>query len=361
MKSCFLKNIAFAISMFFLNVQGCEDDITYFDPSQRPDKVQSAVNAVFARLGQNRWNYNGSPEYGLGGIPDFQVIRNLIISKHTREKEKDNAFVKIKFLDFGAGDFSWSRNVVSCINEAIKNGDLPCDIKVRICSVRGEPSTFKNEKFRKIVSGACEEYYIYNSKIESMQKDIRMSGLSFFPKRGRCDLIVSSWTLRHLVDPVGSFKFLLDSLIPSYGYLLCDGFLADFTDRPIEKHYESNFRLILHNMENISYLINLTDTMHQFIIKRTSNESPKIPLRYNKDVSVRSINNRGYDVFADQITVYEPFETFNPEHPDLKKFVYATKLDSMILKRYYLGTDKDSQVLFDTLISEGIILKPSDD
>lgn len=68
----------------------------------------------------------------LAGIRDFELMRGVIISKYARVKEKDDAVVKLNFLDFGAGDFSWSSNAVSCINEARENGGLPIDIEVSI-------------------------------------------------------------------------------------------------------------------------------------------------------------------------------------------------------------------------------------
>lgn len=70
-------------------------------------------------------------------------------------------------------------------------------------------------------------HQLHQFKIENIDEEIAKRG---FDLKEKLDLIVSRWTLRHLIDPFGTLTKIYDLLNPSKGKLIANGFLFKYED-----------------------------------------------------------------------------------------------------------------------------------
>lgn len=198
-----------------------KEKITYLDPKDRPAKIQEAIDVQFQSLASTKpteayWRYNGQDKYFICGINDPLLVKKMIQDGYKKGQKE------FCILDIGAGNFKWSHTNAEFIDS---QSDLPQDIKVQIIGLRGEPFDGPSIERTKL----CEIHNLGMFKIEELSKEFEKRG---FDLKNKVDLIVSSFTFRHLVDSVGTFVQTYDLLRPKTGYLLFDGFYFATDERP---------------------------------------------------------------------------------------------------------------------------------
>lgn len=170
----------------------------------RTQEINSHIDEAYQKCQKReQWGcYNGQSNYGIGGVDDYKIILKTIAEGIIKGQTE---FV---FMDIGAGDFSWGRNVAQIIKEKEKSYNR--DIKVSIYSIRGEINNLKSDN----IIGICTLYEFGSFKVENLTEEFKRLGHGDIA--GKVDIIVSSWCLRHLVDPTGT-------LLQAYEHLRLNG------------------------------------------------------------------------------------------------------------------------------------------
>jgi|GEM_PF-5513254 len=187
----------------------------------RPEQVQDQVNGAFGTLAKSAspyWTKNGDRGlYGLGWFPEDVYIKDLVL---TTEGPKT-----FSLLDYGAGNFAWNRAVRAVLEqEDVALHMAKYNIHVNIVGLRGEPYHQVERP-----SAFLADYRFGCVKIENLGEELQRLGLGDL----RFDFIAANWTLRHLVDPLGSFKECMDTLKEG-GLFAFQGFYAQL-DGAMEK------------------------------------------------------------------------------------------------------------------------------
>jgi len=185
-----------------------------FLPTVRPDKVQAAVDEVFLKNSNRNpgvWFYDGDGQYdyNLLNIDDARVLKHLIVRSQNRQDKKE-----INILDVGCSQGGWGIHALEILKEDAKKYNK----RVNIFSVTGG----KECDEKKFTDGMVTLHQFNQFKIENIDEELIEKD---FDLRNKVDLIVSHWTLRHLVDPFGTLKRMYSLLSPYHGALLSNGFL----------------------------------------------------------------------------------------------------------------------------------------
>ena len=234
--------------------------------------------------------YDSDKEYCIGKISDHLSIEKKLIEGMSRGKTE---FI---FIDIGARDFQWGASASRFINENPLFKDK--NITVKIFSLRGE----KNAEEAVNQEGLCAHYRYGNFKIENLHEEFSRLGHDLTNK---VDIIVSSWAMRHLVDPVGTFIQAWELLEPNQGLIFFDGFWFEIPEKnisDIEDHL-----LILFSSFKAPFFMCLDDSggrLHSFVMQKTSNDF-YIPLQY-KEVKELPIGRIGYNIESYRMTVFDP-------------------------------------------------------
>lgn len=260
--------------------------ITKFSYTDRPVVVQDHIDSSFDELSklytinEINWSHAGSSKYGICGISEHQLIKRVI--QEVPEDQKD-----VYVIDIGAGAFQWVEALKKSIEE---DRNFPLDKKVHIIGVRGEPYLGK----RIIETDRTKLYRLGSFKIEEIFIEFQKMGFSF---EKVFDVAISSWTLRHLVDGIGTFEQIVNRLLrPGAGIFLFDGFfIANPTERPCAI-LKSRIRLIQLLIDTkLPFLWHpktANGTEYEFILKKTSHEDSILPIQYGGEC--QEINGRRY-------------------------------------------------------------------
>ncbi|RTL04310.1 hypothetical protein EKK58_10905 [Candidatus Dependentiae bacterium] len=323
------------------------ENIPYLDYQQRPQEVIEAINYVFNNIADNaysKWYKNGDKQYNLANIEDKALVEKIILA--TPEK-KD-----FYFLDVGAGNFhssdSWGQFCATLIYKLKQSKRIAQDVHVHIINVRGE----QNEKADDHVltwkkDDSCTLYNIGSFKIENLSSELDKYDLT-----KPFDLIVSRWTLRHLVDPLGTFVQIYNRLNPDGGLYLGDGFFIDYNDVNCEYVANENISSLLHNSK-APFLIHPYQemrSMNQFIIQRINSCPLQLPLQYK---SIRSIGGN-YQCNAQKIVNFKQMPEWQDE-PNMIEYNYGY-YDNYYKKSIYYGTVL-SQTLFNWFLKNKLIFQ----
>lgn len=251
----------------------------------RPKAITEKIDRVFSSLThdtKSSWGlYNGDMSYQIGGLDDTKMIARTIEHAPATQKE----FV---FLDIGAGNFQWIDHMVKVVNTL----SLDPKIQVHFIGVRGE--RYLGESFFEI--GICKIHKLGGVKIEELSRQFETLGLP-----DKIDIIVSRWTFRHLVDPVGTFQQAYNLLRPG-GLIALDGFCFNYTPRWLgDECWDRRVVQLLLDMR-VSFLFRHFDyknSASHFIIERTKHKC-SIPMKYAKLVDI----NARWDVGSRVCTVF---------------------------------------------------------
>lgn len=239
------------------------------NPIDRPQDLQEKIIKIFSEIEQSecRWSCNG--EYGLYKILNVdEAILAINIIRHGYIKGQR----VFNFLDIGSGMFKWVDVMAEQINKA-KN--LPQDIAIHIWGIRGEiydqPTT---EIVEKCITHKLGSFCIENIHL---RPDIL--------ENGEFDLIVSDWTLRHLVDPVGTFCSIYNLLRPETGLFFFNGFFWHSISENtfITEEYDENMiKLML--LAKLNFLMRPWSDgkdINQFVVQRSSDADIQLPIKYH--------------------------------------------------------------------------------
>lgn len=238
----------------------------------RPQEVKDLIDYNFNRLVNREavgWGvYSGDIDdyitecgYDIFGIDAYDFLVHII----QQNPDRNDFYV----LDVGAGNFGFSHHLAKKIN---KNTNLRENIRVHLIGTRGEPN-LEEAIFEK---GKCKFYQFGTFKIESTLESFKALGFDF---QNKIDLLVSHWCFQHLVDPIGVFMETYSLLRTGSGYMMMQGynFLVDQNSAFLNMDF-----LLLLTGEPV--LIKPFSSMHhhapEFILKRTKDESLKLPISY---------------------------------------------------------------------------------
>lgn len=261
---------------------------SYLNHENRPLSVQNKIDDVFNKLKINTkpkdcWNYDGSDFYEILGVNDHAIIKKII-------KESPSPQTDFYFIDIGAGNFSWGNNLVKFINTT----DFSKDIRVHIIGVTGEntgePEVSIQEK--------CTIYKFSAFKIEDLSNVFKQKIPTL---EGKVDLIVSKWTFRHLVDPVGTFIQAYNMLRPITGLLMMDGFFFSDSDEYFDLgkvNMDDDFRKLLEEL-GVPFVISpyfVNRSLNHFSLKKPDNQPCKLPMNYNTLNALSQNIEQGYNI-----------------------------------------------------------------
>lgn len=241
---------------------------TYLKIEDRPEEVKTAISRVFESFStdhESNWGlYNGSKFYELVGDD------HLVAQKIIQEAPKDQT--EFFFLDIGAGNFQWGRGLAEFLNSK----DFGRKFTAHIMGVRGERLLLTDSKEGR--DGNCILYERGGFEIENIGSLLKNNWNGKFSK---FDMIVSCWTFRHLVDPVGTFVQTYDLLRPGSGLFFADGFFFQDKADPL-KHEEELMQTLLHQTKAPFLARSYTAgrSFNRFVIQRKDSESLKLPMSY---------------------------------------------------------------------------------
>lgn len=199
-----------------------------FNYKQRPAAVQKKIDELFNKLAEtpvSSWGgTNGLSKYGICGIDEEKLILDIITNN---PKQTD-----FYFLDVGAGQFQWVDNVVQFLNS---KPNITTNKKFHVIGVSGEGKNNPKGRDEVTKNGNCISYKLGGFKIENIIEAFEERGMYL---DGKIDLTVSQWTLRHLVDSLGTF-LQIHQLAKLNGYILLEGLYFDRLDAAGNHVYDS--------------------------------------------------------------------------------------------------------------------------
>lgn len=326
----------------------CAEKQNYLDPSQRPQELVARIKETFDQLAKkhNSTLYiNGEERYSLANIDDNKIVNTII-------KENPDEQNALHFLDIGAGNFYWGSQHAKTILKLKENERMSRKKPVHIVSVRGELNNNASDKHSVQRIEHPHNVTVYNVgcfKIEDLTSEIAKYKL---PKS--FDLIVTRWTLRHLVDPVGTFVQACN-ILKIKGIILGDGYFINYPNSSYEVWANENMETLLANLK-MPFLIhryNAQRSLHQFVARRPEDDGftgIEIPLKYNKENPMIDISPSAYQSNGGTVVNFTPLEGWNKDLIT-KEYDYTFYNDFVgkDVEGTYYGTE-ESQSLFDWII-----------
>jgi hypothetical protein len=242
---------------------------------KRPKAVQAAIDKAFEEIKNKKsgWGFDGSfDSYGILGLNDDLVLKNL-----ASKKGKDDIYI----IDAGCAQGAWGEHAMKVLleSEVCRNSGK----RFHIFSITGGQECTKKNTTKDNVT-----LYIFNQfKIENIDEEFSRRGLDLSNK---VDLIVSHWTLRHLIDPLGTLKRMYGLLTPLQGMLLANDFFFTFDSKTVDAEAVETFPCQKWNFLDpnvVSLFGNYHDfnsNVGQFLLMRTNNQELEIPFEYAGDV-----------------------------------------------------------------------------
>ncbi len=283
------------------------------NPLDRPEEVKLLQDKVFENIAfrvESSWTYNGESLYHMGAI-DERLLITYLVKSAPQQKE-------FYLLDIGAGNFQWGKSMAEYINQA---ETISLDKTFHIISVRGERNLATERRYKGTQTGKCILYELGEIKIEDLEQELERHGLAV---KDKLDVIVSRWSLRHLIDPLGTFKQAYDLVRPQKGFLLMDGFFFVYDDFIYDEKEMNEERLVnyddgydklvghfnkkLHTLlvqagvKCLRFYYSLGRSTDHFIIQRKSNEPLSLPVQYTG--KVLKVNNKGWQAGCGYVTEF---------------------------------------------------------
>jgi len=234
----------------------------------RPPELKKCILNAFKKVNSSpksflgiNWNFNGDHEnpYEICELNEYSLIKSMIQANPDRKS--------FYVMDIGAGNFGFGRGLAKFLNEST---DIPNDVQVHIISVRGEDNTYPPVK----IEGICISYEIGGFQVENISDELDRCGLDITEK---LDLIVSSHTFRHLVDPVGTFSQMYNLLRPGTGLMMANN---DF-DYYLQKENGSNeFGETMNILQKTWAPFVYKGSVEGFILRRPDNKTCCLPFNY---------------------------------------------------------------------------------
>lgn len=255
----------------------------------RPTSVQKAIDSTFDNIKNNTlWHCNGDCVfYRILGLHEEMMLNDLAL-----KKGKDDIYL----IDVGCGKGCWGKKAMDVLlhNQACQKSEK----HFYIFSITGG-----QECKKEVYSKDNVTHYIFNQfKIENIDEEFLKRG---FDLKNKVDLIVSRWTLRHLVDPFGTLKRIYNLLTPLQGTLLAHGFFFMLNNSHRIEIFPLEYWNICNDTNAIS-LFCLSSEKHdtgQFLLMRTNSQELEIPLAYTGEM--QSIDAYQYQCSSGVVTVFQ--------------------------------------------------------
>lgn len=334
----------------------CAEEKNYLDPSQRPQELVKKIQETFGNLANtdtSTWYLNGEKSYWLANIDDNKIIKT-IMKKNPDEKNPLN------FLDIGAGNFSWGSQCAQLIVDLKQKKHISQETPIHIVSVRGELNNKAHNNRTVQIIKHPHNVTVYNVgcfKIENLKYELEKYKLpeSF-------DLIVTRWTLRHLVDPVGTFVQACN-ILKIKGFFLGDGYFINYPNASYEVCANENMETLLANlkMQFLIHRYNVQRSLHQFILRK-SDDPPyiQLPLKYNEHNPTSYVGS-AWQSNGETVVNFIPLQEWNND-PIIEAYKYTFYNDFFgeDVKGVYYGTE-ESRSLFDWIIENKLTDQKDDD
>jgi hypothetical protein len=264
---------------------------TVFDWKQRPEIVQKEIQGAFDAISGNtrsEWGlYNGAYEYEIAYVDEQKLIKTIIENAPPSQKD-------FYFMEIGAGNFQWEYS----LSEFVKEQKLDQEGRhIHIIGLRGET----NLDPEIVKESGCTVYQFGKFQIENLIDELEKRGLHL---QSQVDAIVSRWTFRHLVDPLGTFVQAYNLLRPKTGHLMMDGFFF-LTNNEEMKKSDPNIRMEKLLLDTKApFLVVPFDngrSLNQFILQKPDDLSLALPMRY---LTCRRPGGRPI-IGSDRVTVFD--------------------------------------------------------
>jgi 2-polyprenyl-3-methyl-5-hydroxy-6-metoxy-1,4-benzoquinol methylase len=257
--------------------------------ADRPNEVQKEVDLAFKELNSSPawWCYNGQESYQLVAINDAKMIRHIA----SRTDGKKDVYL----LDVGCGKCRWGNQAAKLISSEFSQSSK----HFHIISLTGE----KESEAGIETQGNVTHYKFNQFKIENIEELLKEKNLNL---TNQVDLIVSNWTLRHLVDPIGTLKQLYNLLTPKNGYLLSSDLLFSAIGSNSTLLDGEVLCKVFSQQNSMKMLFSRTSRddskKYEFLLLR-DNEAPfDLPLKYTGKFASGGTR---YDRISDQFCTYQ--------------------------------------------------------
>jgi hypothetical protein len=260
-----------------------------FSYTQRPEEIQRRIDAIFEQIKTesiDHWYYNGSYFKAIGGFEHDRYLFNIL------QQSAPNS--EVNYLDLGAGIFRGGEQLIEDLmgKPEILHHIQTNNIKFRVIGVSGEyvpPVSILH------ADGLIEEHRYGGIKIENIVEELKRIDKNF-----SFDVVFSSWCLRHLVDPLGTYDQVMH-ILKNDGLFILNGFFTIFDEQSRIYEYVLNMCNILEKTGPFLFYPNSTgDDLGCCIVRRSSFYS--LPLAYTREL-YRSA--RGDQVGSGLISKYD--------------------------------------------------------
>lgn len=263
----------------------------FLDWKERPQSIQKDISSAFDVLSSQNvsgWGaYNGQEKYEIAQVDEHKLMAK-IIKKSPNRKE-------FFALDIGAGNFHWGKSLADYLEA---QNDLEESVKVHIFSIRGEKYSGEN-----IIEGKrCKNYNFGAFKVEELFNEFKRNGIDL---ENKIDLLVSRWSFRHLVDPVGTFAQAYNLLRPKEGFLFIDGFMFLNQDDDLLTR-DNNARMTQLFIDTKAPFLTRDyfsgHSLKHFVLQRLDETPCQLPMKY---LGTETVDGRGWQIGSNRISLFE--------------------------------------------------------
>lgn len=226
----------------------------------RPLAVQAATFRAFEankNTGSGKWLYNGRRFYDF----EFNILK--FINHLAQNSAEEHLFI----ADLGCGNASWA---IELRKDILKSKVCQNSGKIfHLYSITGGQEC--NETVEK--TGNVIYCQLPQLPIENIDKELLKRGHLL---KGKVHLMVSSKTLQHLVDPLGTLIRMHDLLSPQ-GILLTTGFPIKLSDaNEVQNFPRHNANILANNNKTTAIFMISNDPkdMGQLLLRREGNDGP---------------------------------------------------------------------------------------
>lgn len=287
---------------------------------KRPATIQQQCDDAFEivkSMPSDIWANNGSkPYYNLMGIKDEKLIQYVL---QENQDEQD-----IYIVDVGCAGGMWGKHAFNTLKGKVKDADK----HIYIFSLTGA-----TECREEIFVGENITLYQFNHfKIENIDEELALRG---FDLTNKVNLIISSSTLCHLVDPLGTLIRMYSLLSPLKGLLITDNFYVGSDSNNIWPFYAYFDYFIKSNA--ISLFSRDYPNNNHLLLMRADSKNLTLPLEYSQRIIPYL---KRYDCGSQKVTVFKDLPTHCQDVKyinflQVNKWTYSFYKESLLAQELY--------------------------
>lgn len=270
------KNSIYSIILFCsantLLASDVIQDQHLLDPNTRSEALKDAISIDFRKVSLSNKAGEGYLYDGSSKVYDFLNV-NPVDELEVMIQNAPETKTEFYALDFGAGQFAWAKGTAEKLKDL-----LPAGKTLHIYSLTGENCGIETRQegsiFLHNLGGIPLEYLNYKRVRKNLFAEIG-------GKNAKFDMIVTQFTLLHLVDPLGSFVTLMNFL-PKGGMIMFDQFPIFSSDQGNEERLDL-YQTFALNATKEPYVMGqrVSGMPRQYILKRTQESPVQLPFAYN--------------------------------------------------------------------------------